>query len=138
MMPHRLSLAVILLLWSSAALADVIQPNSLRAVDNGNGIVLYWTSVDETGVAGYLIERKAGTNGTFLPLVSHPVSVHPSDHNYSYTDDTAFLTNGNFYQYRLTPVNSAGQAVGVSYYVSVTTNATSVRRTWGSIKAMFR
>jgi hypothetical protein len=139
MMHHRGLLAAVLLLWSTAALGEVIQANSLRAQDEGNGVVLRWTSADETGVAGYFVERKAGGSGTFIPLVSQAVEVRGNNQNYLFEDETAFRTTGTFYQYRLTPINSAGQAVGSPYYVSIDhNNVSSVRRTWGSIKAMFR
>jgi hypothetical protein len=137
---QRVLLTVVLLLWSSVALCDVIQASSLRAQDDGNGVVVRWTSLDESGVAGYMIERKAGGSGTFVPLVSQLIQAKGNSQNYMYEDQTAFkTTSGTFYQYRLTPVNGAGQAVGSPYYVSIDhNNVSSVRRTWGSIKAMFR
>ena len=139
MMPHRFLLAVVLLLWSSVALGEVIQASSLRAQDDGNGVVVRWTSLDENGVAGYMIERKSGGSGAFVPLVSQMIVAKGNSQDYKYEDLTAFKTTGNFYQYRLTPVNGAGQPVGTSYYVSIDhNNVSSVRRTWGSIKAMFR
>ncbi len=139
MMLHRFSLAAVFLLWSSVALGEVIQASSLRAQDDGSGVAIRWTSQDETGVVGYYVERKAGGSGTFIPLVSQAIPVKGNGQNYLFEDETAFRTNGNFYQYRLTPVNSTGQAVGASYYVSIDhNNVSSVRRTWGSIKAMFR
>ncbi len=138
MILHRLLLAFILLVWSSVALGDVIQANSLRAQDDGSGVSIRWTSSDETNVAGYMIERKVGGNGSFIPLISQPIPAKGNSQAYLYEDQTAFRTDGNFYTYRLTPVNSAGQAVGAPYYVSIDNHVSSVRRTWGSIKAMFR
>jgi hypothetical protein len=139
MMRHHIVLAVVFLLFSSVALGEVIQPSSLRAQDDGTGVVVRWTSLDETGVAGYMIERKAGGSGSFVPLVSQMIPAKGNSQDYKYDDETAFKTTGNFYQYRLTPVNGAGQPVGNSYYVSIDhSNVSSVRRTWGSIKAMFR
>lgn len=139
MMLHRFLLTALFLLCSSVAMGEVIQASSLRAQDDGNGVVVRWTSLDESGVSGYLIERKAGGGGSFVPLVSQPIPVKGNNQNYLFEDETAFRTNGNFYQYRLTPVNGAGQPIGSSYYVSIDhNNVSSVRRTWGSIKAMFR
>ncbi len=136
---HLLLVAGVLLLWSSVAWGDVIQAGSLRAQDESNGVSVRWTSLDETGVAGYMVERKTGGSGTFVPMISHAIPVKGNSQNYLYDDETAFrTTSGNFYQYRITPVNSSGQAVGASYYVSIDKNVSSVRRTWGSIKAMFR
>jgi len=136
---HRLSLAGLLLLCSSIALSEVLDPRRLAAVDVSNGMKLYWASIDETGIAGYMIERKAGANGSFIPLISQMKRAEGNGRQYSFSDETAFRTTGTFYQYRITPVNAAGAAVGSPYYVSGTkNNVSSVRRTWGSIKAMFR
>jgi hypothetical protein len=87
-----------------------------------------------------MIERKAGGSGAFVPLVSQRIPAKGNNQEYKYEDQTAFkTTSSTFYQYRLTPVNDAGQAVGSPYYVSIDHNSvSSVRRTWGSIKAMFR
>jgi hypothetical protein len=54
---------------------------------------------------------------------------------YSFRDKSVFRTTGNFYQYKVSIVSSAGNS---EYFVSVDHSVSSVRRTWGSIKAMFR
>lgn len=136
---RRLSLVFILFSIASAALAEVIQPNSVTAESRGNGVVVEWRSQDETGVAGYMIERKAGGTGVFIPLVSQMLLVKGNGAKYSFEDESALKTTGNFYQYKITPMNDAGRSLGISYYVSIDhNNVSSVRRTWGSIKAMFR
>lgn len=135
---QRLSLAFILVLWSSLALAEVIQPTSLRAESSANGVLVKWTSEDETGVAGYMIERQAGASGGFIPMLSQKIIAKGNRQSYEFADETAFKATGNFYTYRLTPVTDAGRPVGNSYYVSINQNPSDVRRTWGSIKAMFR
>jgi len=52
-------------------------------------------------------------------------------------DETAFRTTGTFYKYRITAVYSSG-ARSDPYEIGVSHTVSSVRRTWGSIKAMFR
>jgi len=65
--------------------------------------------------------------------------VQPKDEGafYSYTDRTAYKTSDNVYVYRLRIVESGGTA-SFSQDVPVTHSVSSVKRTWGSIKAMFR
>jgi hypothetical protein len=101
-------------------------------------VVVKWTSEDETGVSGYMIERKSGAGGVFIPILSQKITAKGSRQTYEFADETAFRTTGSFYTYRITPVNDVGAAVGNPYYVSIDQNPSSVRRTWGSIKAMFR
>ena len=104
------------------------------AAHDGGHVILQWQSSDESGVARYDIERKDGADGAFryldrkLPTGSGSV--------YVYDDFSAFRTTGTFYQYRLTVYFSNGNPP-VPYYTQVMT-ISSVKRTWGSIKAMFR
>ncbi len=135
---YRFFQVAVLFLCSSAALSQVIDPRSVGAEDVSNGIKVYWASVNETGVAWYRIERRVPSTDYFVLLVSNK-RAEGSGTSYDFLDDTAFRTSGTIYQYKITPVNAAGQQVESQYYVSTTKKeVSSVRRTWGSIKAMFR
>ncbi len=126
---------VLLLLSVSVALSGGIRDGSLSAYSNGSSIVLRWVSEDETNITGYVIERKAGIEGTFIRLTDSPIASKGSGASYEFTDITVYRTTGSFYQYRITAVGSGLDP----YYVSVTHTVNGVmRRTWGSIKAMFR
>jgi len=121
---------------TATVLAGAIREGTLTARSDGTNITVQWVSDDETGVLRYEIERKAGTNGQFLFLVQIPVKGNNS--SYLYVDDTAFLrAMESVYAYRIKVDYSNGTSV---YYgpVTVVHNVSSVRRTWGSIKAMFR
>jgi hypothetical protein len=127
------ALAIIVLLAWAIALAGGIRDGSLSAYSNGTNIVVRWASDDETGVTGYTIERKAGGSSTFVRLTDPALAPKGSGSAYEFVDNTAFRTLDNFYQYRITALG-----VNAVYYVSVNHSVSSVRRTWGSIKAMFR
>jgi hypothetical protein len=108
--------------------------HGLAATSLSGKIVISWVSDDETGVTGYIIERKAGMDGPFIRLTDPPIHPLGSNSSYTFEDNTAFRTTGTFYQYRITAVGTTNV-----YYVSVShDNLSGVRRTWGSIKAMFR
>jgi hypothetical protein len=132
----KTSLPVILLILVSVslALAGGIRDGSLTAYSNGSTITIRWVSEDETGTTGYVIERKAGIDGAFIRLTETPVALKGSGASYEFVDNTAFRTTDSFYQYRITAVGSGADP----YYVSVNHRVSGVRRTWGSIKAMFR
>jgi hypothetical protein len=125
--------AAVLAALTSGAFAGGIRDGSLSAFSNGTGIVVRWVSMDERDVEGYLVERKAGTDGPFVQLTFPHLSCRGTGASYEFVDNSAFRVTDNFYQYRVTVVGN-----GTSYYVTVNHRVSSVRRTWGSIKAMFR
>ena len=103
--------------------------------DEGN-IIITWLSEEENGVVRFELERKAGVNGQFFLLTQ----VAPKGNNaaYEYVDDTAFrVMTETIYQYRIKVVFVDGS---LAYFgpISVSNPVNTVRRTWGSIKAMFR
>ena len=100
---------------------------------NGN-VVVAWQTVTESNLNHFVVERKT-VNGSFMEL-GH---VSPrSDKNYEYVDQSAFKTSDQLYIYRLKIVDNNGE-VSYSQEVRVThSNISSVKRTWGSIKALFR
>ena len=125
---------VLLILSASLALAGGIRDGSLTAYSNGSTITIRWISADETNTTGYMVERKSGIDGAFIRLTDVPIAPKGSNASYEFVDNTAFRTTGSFYVYRITAVGSGAEP----YDVSVNPNFSGVRRTWGSIKAMFR
>jgi len=120
---------------AGAVTAGVIKGQPVARSD-GSSITVHWDSDDETGLVGYEIARESGWGGQFVVLLPM-YKAKGSNQAYEFVDETAFRTTGTFYKYRITGIYSNGTRsdpyeIGVSHYVS------SVRRTWGSIKAMFR
>jgi len=131
--------AIALLVVAFLAFAGVIKDGSLQAVPGGTRITLQWESNDETSVAGYKIEREAGNSDSYIGLTDAPIPAKGNYQQYEYIDSNVFKVEDGVYRYRITPVDASGRAVGDPYYISATlTGVSSVRRTWGSIKAMFR
>src|SRR5437870_5274031 len=131
---HVLS-AVVLLLMTAAALADVIKSGSLQASSDGVNVTLHWITEDETGVLHYEIERRSGSDVTFTEvgsLDSKGASL------YEFVDNSVFHKSATVYQYRVKVVFANGSAPAYSGVVSVNHTVSGIRRTWGSIKAMFR
>ncbi len=126
---------VLLLTVSTMALCGVIRDGSLTAGSNGNDITIRWQSEDESGALEYTIERKSGLSGQFVSLTQ--VLMRGNNLPYVYVDDSAFRTTESVYQYRIKVSFSNGTS---AYYgpITVSHSVSSVRRTWGSIKAMFR
>ena len=130
-----LYLTLVLLCVSSVVIAEVIKSGSLKANSDGANVVVEWVTEDEANVARFEIERRIGTDGNFV-LIASLDSRGPS--TYQFVDYSAFKKTTTVYQYRIKIVfvdNTSAMYVGP---VTVTHTVSGVRRTWGSIKAMFR
>jgi hypothetical protein len=99
---------------------------------NGN-IVIVWRANTESNVKQYVIERKS-INGSYMDVGSVDIR---NDHNYEYIDQSAFKSSDMLYVYRLRIVDNDG-SVSHTWDITVAHNVSSVKRTWGSIKALFR
>jgi hypothetical protein len=104
------------------------------AQSQNDNIIVRWKTSDETGVQKFILERSTNQSSEFLKLAE----INPKGNNsiYEYVDASAFKQTDNIYFYRLQIITVNG-----SFYVgpiSVLHRVSSVKRTWGSIKAMFR
>lgn len=108
--------------------------SDFNIVSDTDNIILSWHTQAEGNLENTTIERKV-VNGAFSEIGN----TAPQGDNSSYTfiDENAFKIEDGVYVYRLKFVNSDG----TSSYSSeqAVTHLTSVeKRTWGSIKALFR
>jgi hypothetical protein len=110
--------------------ADLV---SFTARSQGGNVVLNWQTQSETNLKNFVVERKT-INGGFIEIAT----LEPrSDKNYQYIDQSAFKSSDVLYIYRLKIVDTDG-TTSYSWEVAVPHNVSSVKRTWGSIKALFR
>jgi|WetSurMetagenome_2_1015567.scaffolds.fasta_scaffold182323_2 hypothetical protein len=130
------TILVLLAVSVFVAFGGPIQDRSFSARSDGNYITLQWVSQDEAGVLRYELERKAGANGQYVSIAQ--IDPRGNNNGYTYVDESAFMrTTESVYYYRINVVYANGSSV---YYgpITVSHSVSSVRRTWGSIKAMFR
>lgn len=115
-------------LFAGAYLTD------FRAYDEGENIRIEWETGDENNVRDFVIERKS-QESSFIEVTT----LEPKGNNsfYSYLDESIFKTSDYVFQYRLKIADNDGQ-VSYSQTITVTPKISSFKRTWGSIKAMFR
>ena len=131
-----LVLTVLLVMASTAYAATLpIKSGTLQARSDGNNVTVQWGTTDESAVKEYGIERRPATGSDFVLVAT--IAPKGSNSYYEFVDQTAFKTTGTVYQYRVRVVDTYG-AVTYSDPVTVTHNVSSVKRTWGSLKAMFR
>ncbi|MFZ4619999.1 MAG: hypothetical protein ACOYNS_05535 [Bacteroidota bacterium] len=120
---------------STIALSGVIREGTMQARSDGSNVTIQWGSTDESSLKEYIIERRSGTAGEFIAVAV--IAKQGSNSFYEYVDKSAFKTTGSIYQYRINAVGTSGVSE-VSTIITVSHNVSGVKRTWGSLKAMFR
>lgn len=115
-----------------AVQAQIPLMNYFNLTSDGADVLLEWEIQSEEGVSEYRLFRKYNDEATFTHVATLPVS---GLRKYSYLDDNIFKAEHRVLQYELQVVV---QGKVYSFGRTLTHNPTSIQRTWGSIKAMFR
>lgn len=127
-------IAILLILVQFTALFAGAFIVYFHARSEGDNVVLTWQTGSEQNLSKFLIERKT-VNGSFTELSS--ILPKGNNNTYTFTDETAFKVTDAIYIYRIKIVDNDNSST-FSSEVSVSHNVSSVKRTWGSIKALFR
>ncbi|MBS4029049.1 MAG: hypothetical protein KGZ58_10495 [Ignavibacteriales bacterium] len=133
---YRIILVGMVMLIPLILFATVIKENSFSGSSDGSQIVLRWITEDETNVTSFEVERRTNTNGNFGYIAA--VTPHHTPSQYEFIDYSALKSSGEtVYQYRI-KINFATGEPAYSKVITVSHFVSGVRKTWGSIKAMFR
>lgn len=132
-MKMKLSHILIVLFITTAIFAGTFL-EYFHGRSEGDDIRLEWKTREEVNLQLFKIERKTPQSG-FAEIAT--VLPKGSNSYYSYLDQTTYKTTDMVFIYRLKIVDTNGQA-SYSNEVSVSHSVSGVKRTWGSIKAMFR
>ncbi|OGB65672.1 MAG: hypothetical protein A2Y94_04755 [Caldithrix sp. RBG_13_44_9] len=115
------------LLWANAVIIE------WKAEPEQSKIILQWKTSQEDEVVKFVVERSTD-NSHFFDIGE--VTARGPGFQYRFEDNKLGFTNSIFY-YRLKIVNNDG-----SYHYTdtlpVIPNISSISRSWGSIKALFR
>ena len=95
---------------------------------------LEWKTSEEVNLQNFIVERKT-PKSSYIEVAT----LQPKGDNsyYTYLDDSAYKTEGLIFIYRLKIMDNDG-SVSYSSEVTVSHSVSGVKRTWGSIKEMFR
>lgn len=129
-------LASILLLFVfcvGTLLANVVF-SRFDARTEGNNIVVSWQASVESDISEYVLERKTLYDAQFIEMARF--QPHGTNSLYTYRDDRVFKVQSEQVSYRLRIINTDNSFV-VTDAITIDYTPTAVRRTWGSIKAMF-
>lgn len=105
-----------------------------HAKTEGENIKLEWKTADESNLKNFVIERKT-QQSSYIDVTT--IAAKGSNSFYLYIDESIFKSSSYVFTYRLRIVDQ-DQKISYSSEVSVSPSISGVKRTWGSIKAMFR
>jgi hypothetical protein len=106
------------------------------AESRSDNILVKWKTTEESNLKNFVIQRKSA-NGSFIDVDA--VQAKGNYSSYEYIDDEVFRTNDAVYIYRLKIVNKYNSDDSYSAEIPVAhANVSGIKRTWGSIKALFR
>ncbi|MHB1686131.1 MAG: hypothetical protein ACYCVH_01970 [Ignavibacteriaceae bacterium] len=102
--------------------------------NEGDNIKIEWNTGPETDLKDFVIQRKTIQSPDYTDITT--IQPKGSNSYYSYVDRAAYKTNDVFFVYQLKIEDNDGT---VSYLEKpISHSISAVKRTWGSIKAMFR
>ena len=117
------------------SITDSVRLDYFRVNDTRNDYSVAWQSSEEEGVRSYEVHRKSSSTNNKYALIG-TVEAQGPGHEYVVKDTQLFKNNGELIEYRLQVVYQSG-ARQILAARTVNFTSTAVRRTWGSIKAMF-
>ncbi len=122
----------------ATVLATTVVIDSFTARAQHSSILLEWRVSREEGVARYEVQRANASGDEFRTLGSLDPKGAPATYTYEDRDVLRPATpEQSVYTYRIKIVGKDGSA-SYSSTMTVAYNVSTVRRTWGMIKEMFR
>lgn len=141
-MKRTVPIIALLLLAGWAASSDIASAQNSARLDffrvdrENNDMVVTWEATTENGVNRYELQRKTQFTNNQYVVVSE-VKPHGTGKTYRLMDDQVYKISSEQVDYRLEVVYSNGVREELAKQ-SINYTPTTVRRTWGSIKAMFQ
>ena len=118
--------------WTGSAQSQAITLSTFDIVADGSDILVSWDLPNETDIQEFRLFRRFNEATTS----THVAPIKPNGSgDYSYLDDDIFKQGARVLHYDLQIV-TRGQTY--TYSRNLVFNPTSIQRTWGSIKSMFR
>ena len=128
------------ILLMAFATASTVTFSDVRGTSESDGILLQWSTSQESGIKDFAIEKASQMNNKFFEIGE--VTPTGAGSVYQYTDKQIYKTSSaSVFVYR---IRADGYDNSVTYSKSITVTyefsglSGVAKRTWGSIKAMFR
>ncbi len=123
------------ILLSASTVLFTVRLSSFSVQPRGDDFEISWQTDLEDGVTGFELHRRTSTSNNEFVLVGDRIA-HGTGRAYVMLDDKIFKSASELIDYRLQAVLADGSRQ-VLRIESVNYTPTAIRRTWGSIKAMF-
>ncbi|HTY36855.1 MAG TPA: hypothetical protein VMH23_07075 [Bacteroidota bacterium] len=133
----RFILTLVLAIVVVGTLSAIIIKDRPTAQSNGSNVTVRWTTLDETGVEGFQVLRRNGYSGDFSVVSGSAITPKGNNSVYEFTDSDVFKATSGLFQYKVRILNGQSPAPETDV-VTVSYVSSAAKRTWGSIKAMFR
>lgn len=128
----KLNSILLLLLIATFLLANAVI-TEWKAEPQQNKITLQWRTSSEVNVKKFVVERSTDNNH-FVDIGE--ITARGPGYLYKYEDNELGIINSIFYyRLRIIDLDNSFQRTDV---LTVIPNISSISRTWGSIKALFR
>jgi hypothetical protein len=129
-----LHLLILTVLVSTLLTAQTSTPQITGVSTQSDGTVLInWVIGSENGINYYEIYRGTDLNGTFSRIGNAPKGTF-----YFIDKNDLFKTDSRYFCYKVTAVGSSSSQTSNVLGVLYNSTSSAPKRTWGSIKAMFR
>ena len=131
-----LQLTLLVLCLAAFSSQGSVRMSYFRIVEEGGDLVISWQTEEESEVREYELQRMTRfTNGQFVKVDA--LSPHGTGKAYLYRDEQIFKSTSEQVDYRLEVIYNDGVRQQLARE-QVNYTSTAIRRTWGSIKAMFQ
>lgn len=135
-MQRRFLPIIALFVFTAFTYQSGVRISYFKIDEEGGNLLITWEAQEETDVKEYELYRMTRlTNRQFVKIQSIPP--HGIDKPYLYRDDQVFKSSSELVDYRLEVVYVDGVREQLARD-QVNYTSTAIRRTWGSIKAMFQ
>lgn len=133
---RRIPVLLSALVLTAASFGYGVKLEYFQVVPEGRDFVIKWQMETEDEVRGYELTRRTPySNQQFVKV--QELSAHGTGIPYQFRDDQVYKSASDQLDYRLEVVYENGLRE-VVLTQSVNYTSTAIRRTWGSIKAMFQ
>lgn len=131
-----LQLTLLVLCLAAFTSQGSVRMSFFTIVEEGGDLIISWQTEEESEVREYELQRMTRfTNGQFVKVEALPP--HGTSKAYLYRDEQIFKSSSEQVDYRLEVIYSDGVRQQLARE-QVNYTSTAIRRTWGSIKAMFQ
>ena len=122
-------------------LTSTVMFSDVRGTSESDGILIQWSTSQENGIKDFAVEKASQINNKFFEIGT--VTPTGGGSSYHYTDSQIYKTSSSsIFVYRVRADGNDGSTtysdnISVPYDFSSSLSGVA-KRTWGSIKAMFR